>query len=125
MRNRTKYFIIIIVALIVFFLINYFLNVKKQSGIFEIVEKTNGGVPYVWKYEIKNKDIVEYVETIDVNKAGKNTVGGPVEQHFKFKALKKGNTIIRFRYLSVVNSSVDQDKTYNIYVDNNLNVKIK
>ena len=125
MKNRTKYLLIIFGALIIFFLINYFLNDKKETGIFEIIERTNAGIPYEWKYEIKDKNIVKHIETNYVDKAKGDMTGGPVDVHFKFKALKKGNTTIRFRYLSIVNESVDVDKSYNIYVDKNLNVKIK
>ena len=125
MKNRTKYILIILAALIIFFLINFFLNSKMQSGEFEIVEKTNGGVPYEWKYEIKDKDIVKFIDVTSVDKNKGYLAGGPVYNHYKFKALKKGNTTIRFRYLSIVDMSVAEDKTYNIYVDNNLNVRIK
>lgn len=125
MKNITKYILIILFALIIFILINYFFNSKKESGYFAITEKTNGGVPYEWKYEIKDKSIIKYIETNYEDKSDKNMTGGLINAHFKFKALKKGNTTIRFRYLSVVNDSVDTDKTYNIYVDKNLNVKIK
>ena len=95
---------------------------QKEKNI-EIILMTNGGVPYKWEYEIEDDSIVSYDHMDSVNK-DPGTAGGRVEQHYYFKGLKEGSTTIQFQYKNFTNDTIDQEKTYHIVVDSDLNITI-
>lgn len=117
---KKRIIFIICLLLIVSLLFVFFKSKVKE---FEIVQKTNGGVPYNWEYEIEDKDLVELVKIKNEVK-NKNVAGGRINKHYIFKALKKGKTTITFRYVGV-SDEVIEIKTYDINIDKNLKVTIK
>lgn len=108
------------------FIINHkYVGYKRNAKEFEIVQNTNAGIPYTWKYEIKDKDIIKFVKKSSKQLSNKEISGGRVREYYKFKALKKGKTTITFNFVNFTNNKIDKTKTYNIIVDDRLNVYIK
>ena len=80
----------------------YLLSSDDNSKELELTYKTNGGVPFEWKYEIKDKDIVEFVKKYEVSKEKELVEGGEVDINYVFKGLKKGKTTITFKYVNII-----------------------
>ena len=79
----------------------------------EITRKTNGGVPYKWEYTIKDESIVKLEKTKDItSKEDKELAGGPVYINYIFKGLKKGKTTVTFKYVSIIDGSVEEEETF-------------
>ena len=125
---------LVIVGLIVF-LIFKFSDIKVgierlskerdlKPGEFELVKMTNGGVPYKWEVSTSNKN-VKCVGMYSV--ALNDAEGGPVEEHYIFKGVKKGTTIITFKYVSVVDNKEEKDRrsSFTIEVNDKLISTIK
>ena len=91
----------------------------------ELTYKTNGGVPYKWEYKIEDESIVKLVKTKNItSKKDKNLSGGPVYINYIFKGLKKGKTTITFKYVSIIDGSVDKEDIVTVKVDNNKNISL-
>jgi hypothetical protein len=90
-----------------------------------IVLKTNGGVPYEWKYEIVDESIVEHVA--ENTKALDANDGGEVEETHTFRALKEGKTEIIFEYKNFADGTDDvyRTKKYEAKVDKDLKLIIE
>ena len=110
--------IIVFGIILIVFLIKHNYN-KKLDLIYEI----NAGIPFKWEYEIRDKDIVKVVETKvikDENKGGK--VGASIYTRYRFKGLKKGDTTITFRFVSITNGTISKEEIHNVRVDEDLNI---
>lgn len=120
---KKKIIILIIIIFILILLLGlFFLLLNSKVKEFEIVQKTNGGVPYNWEYKIKNNDLIEFKKLIvDENK--NDIVGGKITKHYVFKALKEGTTTITFKYVGL-DKTVIERKVYDIVIDKNLKVII-
>ncbi len=117
--------IIIGIITIVVISIIVILNLKNESSKqLEITVTTNGGVPYEWKYQIKDESIVKYVKDYVVNQ-DEDIEGGIIEKNFVFEGLKQGETTIKLQYVSVIDESVTKEKIYNIRVDANKNISVQ
>lgn len=91
----------------------------------EITRKTNGGVPYKWEYTIKDESIVKLEKTKDItSKEDKELAGGPVYINYIFKGLKKGKTTVTFKYVSIIDGSVEEEETFTLKVDSNKNISL-
>lgn len=100
-------------------------NIKGSKEL-EITRKTNGGVPYEWQYTIKDESIVKLVEKKDITSdEDKNLEGGPVSINYIFKGLKKGKTTITFKYVNIVDGSVEKEETFTVKVDGNKNIALQ
>ena len=123
---KMKIIIGILVIMIIAILLIVLLPKKNSSKEIEITKVISAGIPFRWEYEIKNKDIVEFVRSYvvkDENTGGK--VGAKVHTNYVFKGLKEGNTDITFRVVSITNEYEPYDETiYHIIVDKDLNIKI-
>ena len=95
--------------------------IKRNDGV---ILKTNGGVPYVWKYSISDKNIVKF-KCKKVEVKNKNMAGGVVVEHYIFSGLKEGSTRIKFEYKNFTNNNVEEVREYKVIVDKNLKLKIK
>ena len=89
----------------------------------EIVLNTNGGVPYVWEYEIEDASIIN-IDKVEDKELNPGTNGGVIEKHYYFKGMKKGTTTITFNYNDTRDNKIKETKKYKVIVDKNLNVKI-
>ena len=96
----------------------------KSSKYLEIIQKTNGGVPYDIQYEIDNKDIVKLIKKSISKSKEKKVFGAPVYIKYIFKGIKEGNTIIAFKYVNITNQLVSKEKKYYVFVDNKKNITI-
>ena len=116
----------IVVIIIIAVLLIVLLPKKENSKEIEITKVISAGIPFRWEYEIKDKDIVEFVRSYvikDENTGGK--VGAKVHTNYVFKGLKEGNTDITFRVVSITNEYEPYDETiYHIIVDKDLNIRI-
>ena len=123
---KKRVIVIIIGLLIIGGVIALIMCLNKNSREFEIVKETNGGVPLQWEYEIEDTSIVEFVKlTSEVPESDKYTAGGRVYQHYKFKTVKEGETIITFNYNWITSDEVDQTIKYKIVVDSKLNATVE
>ncbi len=118
--------IILIVLCIIGFVLGFIAGfTDTKSKKLELVLETNGGVPYVWKYEIENKNIVKYVKSYEKENKNKNgMVGAPIKTAYVFKGLKKGTTKIIFKYTSIVDKSVVKKEVYTVKVDKNKKISL-
>ena len=117
--------IIALIGIIVIIIVMITLKVNSSSKTLELTYTTNGGVPYNWEYEIEDKSIVEFVKEYvieDKNKGG--LVGAPISTNYVFKGLKKGKTTIRFRYVSVIDGTIEKEEIIKVLVDKSKNISI-
>ncbi len=111
----------------ILFLIILFIFIKTvaKSKELELTYKTNGGVPYEWKYEIEDESIVQFVRTKDITSKGdKKLVGGPVYINYVFKGIKEGKTTITFKYVSVVDETIEKEDKVTVKVDSHKNISL-
>lgn len=101
----------------------YLLSSDDSSKKLELTYKTNGGVPFEWKYEIKDKDIVEFVKKYEISKEKELVEGGEVDINYVFKGLKKGKTTITFKYVNLEGEVVKEEKN-TVKVDGNKNISL-
>lgn len=122
--NKKVLIVIGIVFIIILLFVFKFMMIKtKGSKTLELTYKTNGGVPYKWEYKIDNESIVQFVETKNITPDKyKNLDGGPVYINFVFKGIKKGKTTITFKYINIVNKSVEKEETVTVKVDRYKNI---
>lgn len=125
MMKKEIYVGIGIIALIILLVILKLFVLDDGSKKIELTYKTNGGVPYEWKYEIEDESIVEFVKKYEVeNKNNEDMVGAPIAYNYVFKGLKKGTTKIIFKYVSITDGTVDQEETHTVKVDSNKNISL-
>lgn len=115
----------IIIIGIAIALIVVFYPSKEGSKTIELSYKSNGGVPYKWEYTIEDTSIVQIEKTYvleDTNVDGR--VGGPIITNYVFKGLKEGTTTVTFKYVSIVDGSVDKEEVNTLKVDKNKNISL-
>ncbi len=99
------------------------INLDENSKTLEITVDTNGGVPYIWEYEIEDEQVVKYIKKYTVEE-DKSLDGGPVSINFVFEGLKEGKTNIKLKYVSVIDGSIEKEKIYNVKVDKLKNISL-
>ena len=122
-----------IIILVALFLIGFAVGIgvtligkDESSKTLELTYNTNGGVPYEWKYEIKDESIVKFVKSYEVENKNKNgMVGAPISINYVFKGLKEGKTTITFKYVSITDDSIDKEETVTVKVDKNKNISLQ
>lgn len=97
--------------------------INNEEKTLELTYNTNGGVPYEWKYEIEDKNIVEFVKSYEVEN-NNNMVGSPISINYVFKGLKKGTTTITFKYVNITDGTIEKEEKFNIKVDKNKNISL-
>lgn len=103
----------------------YLLNTGDSSKILELTYQTNGGTPYRWEYEIADKNIVKFVKSYELTNENNNQkVGAPIYTNYVFKGLKKGTTTITFKYISVIDGTIEKEEKINIKVNSNKNISL-
>lgn len=95
----------------------------KYSKEIVLEYKTNGGVPYEWKYEISDTSIVS-LKKIEEPKNPSSMPGASINKKYIFKGLKEGNAIITFRYIDIRNKSVTREEFNYISVNKNNEIKL-
>ena len=117
--NKKTIIVLIVFVVLVLGIYGSFMFLKSDgSKKLELTYKTNGGVPYKWEYEIKDKSIVKFVKQYEIDKnKGKPISGGEVELNYVFKGLKKGKTTITFKYVNIVDGSVAKEEKNTVKVD--------
>lgn len=117
--------VLIIVLIIISSTISGSLNKTVIAKKLEITKEINAGIPYEWKYEIKDTDIVECSEIYVLNDENINgKVGAPVNRNYVFRGLKKGTTTITFKFVSITDEKDSTIETYKVKVDRDLNVSL-
>ena len=125
--NKKAIITLITMVVLVLVIAGVFVFVKKSNGSkeLELTYKTNGGVPYKWEYKIEDESIVKCVKQYEVDKnKGKLIDGGEVELNYVFKGLKKGETTITFKYVSIVDGSVSKEEKTTVKVDSFKNISL-
>lgn len=114
--------ILVVALLIVLKVIIPYISGNKEL---ELTYKSNGGVPYKWEYKIEDESIVKFVKTKDItSKEDKKLDGGPVYTNYIFKGLKQGKTTITFKYINIVDGSVDKEEKIIVKVDKYKNISL-
>ena len=91
----------------------------------ELTYKTNGGVPYKWEYKIEDESIVEFVKTKNItSKEDKKLAGGPVYINYIFRGLKEGKTTITFKYINIIDDSIEKEDKVRVKVDKHKNISL-
>ena len=117
---KKKIFIISgLILLVAISLVIFFIS-KSWKESYEIVVQTNGGVYYTWEYDLSD-EIVSIKET---SKARNNLIGGIVDITYLITPKKKGKATLTLNYVSGADKSVLKNHKYDIYVSNNLKVKV-
>ena len=113
------------IGILFLFILFIFIKTVAKSKELELTYKTNGGVPYEWKYEIEDESIVQFVRTKDITSKGdKKLVGGPVYINYVFKGIKEGKTTITFKYVSVVDETIEKEDKVTVKVDSHKNISL-
>ena len=99
---------------------------KKEKEKYLILNyEISAGIPFKWEVEIEDPSIVE-LEKKEVlkSKSKKPLCGGPVYTDYYFKGLKKGETNILFKFVSITGERDDElIETHHVVVDEELNIK--
>jgi hypothetical protein len=90
----------------------------------ELTYSTNGGVPYEWEYEIADESIVKFVKNKNINKETELVEGGRVDINYVFKGLKEGKTTITFKYVNIIDGTIDKEEKNTVRVDKNKNISL-
>lgn len=124
---QTKKIIILMILLIVivlliftFFLINY----NSDKNIFYVRLNKKVYDIYEWKYDIKDDNIVKFVEKKQFGDVD-NKNGGNITEKYYFKALKPGKTELTFTFTNTGNGSYLDTKYYLVKVDKKKNINIE
>lgn len=116
--------IILVVALLI--VLKVIIPNISGSKELELTYKSNGGVPYKWEYKIEDESIVKFVRTKDItSNEDKKLDGGPVYTNYIFKGLKQGKTTITFKYINIVDGSIDKEEKIIVKVDKYKNISLK
>ena len=123
-----KKYILFIALFILGVVAGYFsvdLFIDKSSRQIELTQKTNGGVPYEWEYEIEDENIVKFVKkyTIEPSK-GEPIEGGAISINYVFKGNKKGVTTVTFRYRNITTNKVEKESVYKLKVDKHKRISL-
>lgn len=125
MNKKVMISIGIVFIAVLFVIIKIIIPINSGSKELELTYQTNGGVPYEWKYEIENKNIVEFVKKYEVdNENKKGIVGAPISINYVFKGLKEGTTTITFKYVNITDGTVSKEEKHTIKVDNYKNISL-
>lgn len=124
-----KYLIIIgiIIIIAIFFIVIKNKDNDKSSKELELTYEINAGIPFKWVYEIEDENIVEFVKSYvvrDDNKGG--IVGASVYTNYVFRGLKKGETTITFKYISITDDYIGDtmERKHHVLVDEDLNISL-
>ena len=118
---------VIVVAILcfMFLVIKFFVFDKKNPNELELTYKISAGIPFRWEYEIEDESVVSFVKSYvvkDENKGG--IVGAPIYTNYVFKGLKKGETIISFKFVNFTNGKVDRVEKHKVKVLENGNISL-
>ena len=99
---------------------------KKDNKKYLILNyEISAGIPFKWEVEIEDPTIVE-LEKKEVlkSKTKEPLCGGPVYTDYYFKGIKKGETYILFKFVSITNERDDEEiEKHHVIVDEELNIK--
>ena len=125
MNKKVMLGIGIIFVAVLFVVIKVIIPSSAGSKELELTYKTNGGVPYKWEYKIEDESIVQFVETKDItSEEDKKLDGGPVYINYIFKGIKEGKTTITFKYVSIIDGSIEKEDKVTVKVDNHKNISL-
>ena len=131
--NNKRFFIslaaILIFALIIFgvcFAINRSTIPNFSDGAETSVVKltTNSGVISEWSFKIEDTSIAEGVDMKSTAR-NENEVGGIIDQEYIFKGKKAGRTKIIFQFGSFNSGEIQEQRVYQIEVNEKLESRIK
>lgn len=115
----------IILLAVLFIILRIVIPSTLGSKELELTYKTNGGVPYKWEYKVEDESIVKFVKTKDItSNEDKKLDGGPVYTNYIFKGLKQGKTTITFKYINIVDGSIDKEEKITVKVDKYKNISL-
>ncbi len=124
MNKKIIGFVIIFVA-ILFVILKIIIPNTTGTKELELTYKTNGGVPYKWEYKIEDESIVEFVKTKNItSKKDKELTGGPVYINYVFKGLKEGKTTINFKYVNIIDKTIEKEDKVSVKVDKYKNISL-
>lgn len=113
-----------IVLAVIFFCTIVFLYKPVIKKYEMITLNSNEGVPYTWEFAIEDETIARIKDITSKKISSNETTGGEKEVSYTFEGLKKGSTVVIFRYTNFTNNFVEKTKKYKITVDKNKNIDI-
>lgn len=115
----------IIFLVVLFVILKIVIPSEAGSKELELTYMTNGGVPYRWEYKIEDESIVEFVRNKDItSEEDKKLDGGPVYINYIFRGLKEGKTTITFKYVNIVDNSIERKEKVTVKVDKYKNISL-
>ena len=115
----------IIFLVVLFVILKIVIPSEAGSKELELTYMTNGGVPYRWEYKIEDESIVEFVRNKDItSEEDKKLDGGPVYINYIFRGLKEGKTTITFKYVNIVDNSIEREEKVTVKVDKYKNISL-
>lgn len=115
----------IIFLVVLFVILKIVIPSEAGSKELELTYMTNGGVPYRWEYKIEDESIVEFVKNKDItSEEDKKLDGGPVYINYIFRGLKEGKTTITFKYVNIVDNSIEREEKVTVKVDKYKNISL-
>lgn len=128
MNNKILIGIIIITVITLIFTLIKFINPSDSKKELELTYKKSAGIPYVWKYEIEDDSIVEFVRSYVLKDENVGAISGaPVYTNYVFKGKKTGTTTITFKLVSIADPDehdvMEEDKNI-VKVDENNNITL-
>lgn len=117
--------VILIVVISGLFIILKYFGPNNSSKLLELTYKKSAGIPYNWKYEIEDENIVKYVKNYVIkneNTGGK--VGAPIYTNYVFEGLREGVTTITFKLVHINENDIFKEEKTIVKVDKDLNISI-
>lgn len=125
MNKKVLFAIILGVVVLVASIICLFVLKNNNPVNVELIYKSNGGVPYKWEYTIEDPSIVKLEDSYVVeDKNEDGMVGAPIKTKYIFKGLKEGVTTVTFKYVSIVDGSIEKEEVNTLKVDKNNNTSL-
>ncbi len=90
----------------------------RKGDIVEVILNANPSTGYKWQIEnIDNSKLKMVDETYTAEKVNRDIVGSGGNKIYLFKALKKGNTVIEFKYSRPFEKELPPVKKFHINLD--------
>ena len=125
MNIKTFICFIILTIFVLFIAVKFIIPINKSSKELELTYKISAGIPFKWQYEIEDPDVVSFVKSYVVRNENKGAiVGAPIYTKYVFKGLKKGETTITFKIVSITDGTVSNEEKHKVKVDENNNISL-
>ena len=125
MNKKIIFGIGIFLIFVLFVIIKVVILNTKDTKELELTYTSIGGIPYNWEYKIEDESIVQFVKTKDITPEKERMYdGGPVYINYIFKGIREGMTTITFKYVSIIDGSIEKEDKVTVKVDKYNNISL-